>query len=151
MSTIKTFSAACNIPSADSLALQVIRNRVSFEATSVTAADVVEVLKIPKGFLVLTQGSIVLQAEGATCTATVGDGDSANSWDASLDLNSATCQMTTPSDTYGALGGKHYRAADTIDWTMGHDTDAAIVSTWAVGLFAIDIGSPAEDAITATS
>lgn len=109
-----------------------LENYISFAATSVSAADVVRVLKVPAGMMVTDWVAIVKTAEGAACTVTVGDGDGANSYDAELNLNSATGQYTTRgTDAYAV--GKYYSAADTIDFTMGHDTDAAIVHVRAHG------------------
>jgi len=101
-------------------------NFLDFAANPVLAADVIQALSIPKGALVTKVICHVATAEGATCTATVGDGDSAAAWDASVNLNSATTQASLEAtDTYGA--GKVYTSADTIDLVMGHDTDAAKV------------------------
>lgn len=104
-------------------------NTIDFSATSVSAADVVQALKIPANSLVTDVYVIVRTAEGATCTATVGDGDGTNSWDASTNLNATAGTVTSGAegtDTYAV--GKFYSSADTIDLTMGHDTDAAKVT-----------------------
>jgi len=107
-----------------------IENILDFSTSGpgeVAAADVVQALKVPVNCLVTHVQVTVITVEGATCTATVGDADGANSWDAATDLN-ATKGTTTYSaagtDAY-ATGGKIYKADDTIDLTMGHDTDAA--------------------------
>lgn len=94
---------------------------------SVLAADVVQALKVPADSLCTSVQVTVLHAEGAACTATVGDGDSAAAWDASTDLNAAAGTVTysaAGTDTY-ATTGKIYQADDTIDLVMGHDTDHA--------------------------
>lgn len=112
-----------------------LKNHISFADTSVSAADVVELIDIPAYFKVLDITILVTTAEGATCTATIGDGDATDGWDASVNLNSAAAYISTPSDTYGATGGKVYTTADTIDAVMGHDTDAAILDITVHGYF----------------
>ena len=112
----------------------VVQNTIDFSATgdNVSAADVVQAIKIPSGALVTKVYVKVDTAEGATCTATVGDGTTADGWDASTNLNATADTVTTSleaTDTY--VGGKYYSADDTIDLTMGHDTDAAIVTVLA--------------------
>jgi len=106
-------------------------NYLDFSATNVSATDIVQVLKIPAGARVIRWGAEVLTAEGGACTATVGDAATADGWDASLNLNSATGQISLEAtDTYAGTT-KYYAAADTIDLVMGHDTDAAKVCCWA--------------------
>lgn len=105
---------------------------IDFTKQNVSAADVVPVLRIPKGAFVSTVGVIVNTKEGATCTATVGDGDAAAGWDASTNLNANAGTLTVPvqgTDAYAY--GKIYLADDTIDLTMGHDTDAAKITVFA--------------------
>ena len=128
MGTITTFVDNVQAMEREGNLKHVVARKIDFSVTPVDAADVVQVLKIPKGALVTNVAVIVKTAEGATCTVTVGDAAGANSWDASVDLNAAAGTAT-----YSAAGtdayayGKYYAAADTIDFTMGHDTDAAIV------------------------
>jgi hypothetical protein len=113
----------------------VLTNRIDFATTECTAADVIQCLDIPAGTLVTNVFVKVVTAEGATCTATVGDGDGANSFDASTDLNAAAGTVTYGiggTDAYVTYGGKFYSDADTIDLTMGHNTDAAILDMYAV-------------------
>ena len=107
-------------------------NTLNFAATAVSAADVVQALKIPANALVTRVTTIIRTAEGATCTATVGDGTTADGWDASVNLNAAagtTLRSLEATDTYGV--GVFYSSADTIDLVMGHDTDAAKVTVMA--------------------
>jgi len=130
MSTITTFVdkqvAQAHIANKIILA----QNVIDFAATPVAAADVVQALKIPKGAFVTKVGVYTLTAEGATCTATVGDADGANSWDASANLNSVAAYVSTEgTDAYAP--GKVYTAEDTIDLVMGHATDAAKIAVFA--------------------
>lgn len=125
MSTITTFVE--NESPARQLGGVCFRKEVllDFSATNVSAADVVQAVKIPQYALVTKVWTVVKTAEGATCTATVGDA-TANGWDAAVDLNAAAGTVTyslEATDTHGA--GIFYTAADTIDLTMGHDTDTA--------------------------
>ena len=76
-------------------------------------------LTIPANTLVLQVYSVVVTAAGEACTATVGDGDSATGWDASIDLNA------TAGTRYGGVPGtdaftvgKLYSTADTIDYVV---------------------------------
>lgn len=114
-----------------------IENILDFSSNgpgSVLAADVVQALKVPADCLVTHVQVTVLHAEGATCTATVGDTDSAAAWDASTDLNATAGTVTysaAGTDAY-ATGGKIYQADDTIDLVMGHDTDHAVILVTAV-------------------
>ena len=113
--------------------LGVKSNVIDFSDTNVVAGDVVQGLKIGLGQTVMNVGIRIITAEGATCTVTVGDGDDADDWDASCDLNAsaAVIYLGLPgTDTY-ATAGKYYAAADTIDLTMGHDTDTAVIEVYA--------------------
>lgn len=101
-------------------------NVIDFTVKNVLAGDVVQVVKVPKGALVTKVACYVVTAEGDTCTVTVGDADGANSWDASVNLNS-TGGYYSAAGTDAYAHGKFYAAADTIDFTMGHNTDAAKV------------------------
>jgi len=106
----------------------VIERKIDFSENNVSAADVVQVAKVLKNCLVTKVYTVIVTAEGAACTATVGDGATADGWDASINLNAAAGTVThtlEATDTF--VGGKFYTAADTIDITMGHDTDTAVV------------------------
>lgn len=99
---------------------------LDFTVKAGAAADVVQALKIPAGALVDEVFCVVKTAQGATCTATVGDGADADGWDASVNLNAAANVTTSAlegTDAYAV--GKYYATADTIDLVLGHTTDAA--------------------------
>lgn len=101
-------------------------NLIDFSKKSVLAADVVQAIRVPANALVTKVALYTITAEGATCTVTVGDGDGANSWDASANLNSVGGYYSAAgTDAYAQ--GKFYTADDTIDLVMGHDTDTAKV------------------------
>lgn len=105
-------------------------NKLDFSEINAAASDVIQAIKIPAGALVTNVRVHVLTAEGSTSTATVGDGDGADSWDASTNLNSAgTTTAGLPGTDAYATAGKYYATADTIDLTLSaHALDAAIVN-----------------------
>lgn len=102
-------------------------NLIDFSKRLCAASDVVQCLKIPANAIVRGVWCIVKTAEGATATATVGDGDAASAWDASTNLNATAGTMTggiSGTDANAAIG-KFYAAADTIDLVLGHECDTA--------------------------
>lgn len=112
----------------------VLKNTLDFDTTPVAAADVVQALQIPAGTYVLNVFVEVITAEGAACTATVGDDAGANSWDAATDLNAVAGTVTagiSGTDAY-ALTGKVYTTENTIDLTMDHLADDAEIVVYAV-------------------
>ena len=118
----------------------VSRNRLDFTEKNCVATDIVQALKIPANCTVKDVDVRIVTAQGATATATVGDGSGANSWDASTNLN-ATAGTNTSSlkgtDAYAY--GKYYAAADTIDLVLGHTVDTAVIeitATYFHGLLA---------------
>lgn len=132
-----TVAEAC-IP-ADSLNKAfVLRNRIDFSVVNTTASATVQALAIPAGTFVLDVLTELITAEGSALTATLGDGSGANSWDASIDLNTTAgtvTQATVGTDAYAAstARGKVYTAADTIDLV----TSAAAADTAVIDVFAI--------------
>ena len=110
-----------------------LSNEIDFSETEVSAADVVQALKIPANTYVKNVYVLVKTAEGATCTATVGDATDPNGWDASTNLNASAGTVTAGlagTDDY-ATAGKFYSAADTIDLVMGHAADTGKVIVFA--------------------
>jgi hypothetical protein len=74
--------------------------------------------------------------QGAVATCDFGDGDDPNGWiDTLFDLDGTALDtsFSLVSDPYGALGGKLYQVADTIDLDPGHVVDAAHITVWAEG------------------
>lgn len=102
---------------------------IDFAAKSVSASDTVNLLRIPAGAIVRGINCVIVTAEGATCTMAVGDGTTADLFDASVNLNAAAATMTgsdvNTETTLAATNGKYYAADGYIVGTMGHDTDAA--------------------------
>jgi hypothetical protein len=134
MATVTTFVDGISASQPIGTQLSVVHNVLDFSATSVSAADVVQCLKIPKDGVLMHFGWEVQTAEGDTCTCTAGDDDGGDTVDASINLNSAaTGKSLLGTD---ASVHKHYTSADTIDLTMGHDTDAAIIYVWAILAYA---------------
>lgn len=96
-----------------------VTNTLDFSSTNATSLAVVQAINVGPGMWVTNVRTKCDTAQGATLTASVGDGDGAASWDASINLNSAgaTAQGTDGTDAY-VHGGKYYDTADTIDLTM---------------------------------
>ena len=133
MATVKTFLKGQSLSEKVAIGGRSIwaENYLDFSATNVDVGDVVQAIKIPAGARMIRWGAEVLTAESATCTATVGDAGTAHGWDAELDLNSATGQISLEATDTDAATTMYYGTADTIDLTMGHDTDTAIMCCWA--------------------
>ena len=106
-----------------------LSNKIDFSEFNVGAGDTVQCLKVAKDMLVRNVSVIIVTAEGATTTATVGDGDGADSWDASTNLNATAGTLTSGlagTDAY-ATAGKFYTAADTIDLVVSAACDTAVI------------------------
>ncbi len=109
-----------------------IENYLDFTKQSCIVTDIVQALKIPAGFFMVGFKALVLVAEGAGCTAMVGDA-TADGWMATgaLDLNSLSLTVAESSleatDTYGH--GKYYASDDTIDLTIEAST-ANVAKVW---------------------
>lgn len=102
----------------------VLKSRITVPTTAVST-DIIQCVNIPAGTLVKSVGILMNTAATATTlTCTVGDGATADGWDASVNLKgtAGTWTMSTPSDTFPALGGKYYSSADTIDITVTVNT-----------------------------
>lgn len=101
---------------------------LDFGANPYSAADVLQLIDVPAGTFVLNVFTKVTTAEGATGTGDVGDGGDPNGWNDALDLNATGIE-------YGAIGTDAraitdtylYSSADTIDLTLDHDIDTAVV------------------------
>lgn len=126
MATITAFVDGTVSHEAPGGIMGISQNILDFSVTNVTAADVVQAVKVKAGQTVVDVQLEVLTAAGATCTATVGDATSANGWDASADLNAAAHTVTSSlKGTDGYAYGKSYAADDTIDLVMGHTNAVA--------------------------
>lgn len=95
------------------------------------ATDVIEVMKIPAGALVTYAAAIVRVAEGATCTAKLGDADDDDGWlPDSTSLNAVGAKLPSAHTTgaYYADGGKYYNADGTLILTLGENAENAKVT-----------------------
>ncbi len=98
-----------------------IENTIDFAQKNAAASTVVQALNVEAGTLVLNVACEVLTPQGATSTATVGDGSTPAGFGGSVDLNAAAGTMTVGvggTDAYVTAGGHLYTAADTIDLTL---------------------------------
>lgn len=126
MSTVSRFVRGGKI-SDNAQAVRVISNVIDFSLLAVTAADVVQALKLDAGTLVLSVGVKVITAEGGTATVTVGDASAVDTYLGATDIN------TTVTDVGDALAAPIYQKAESyINLVAGHNLDAAKVYVWAV-------------------
>ena len=115
-------------------------------STGFTAADIIQVFEVPAGFMVTMVGARVTTAEGATCTADIGNtsatqthrlASNPDGMMGTFDLNSETTQITLIADE--DVGGSTYMGVvfitdGTIDLVFGHSTvNLAVFDIWAVG------------------
>jgi len=103
--------------------------KVDFSEFNVGSGDTVKCLNVAADMLVTNVRVIVVTPEGSTATATVGDGDTANGWDASTNLNGTAGTVTAGlagTDAF-ATAGKLYTAADTIDIVVSAALDTAVI------------------------
>lgn len=129
MATITSFlTGVQEVESTDDRIVSV-KNTLDFSSTNVSAADVVQALKIPANSIVLGGVQTDVQtAEGGTATANIGDASDVSGYDAGVNFNSATTTVvnsTREADNYSE--GRVYDAADTIDIIPANNLDAAIV------------------------
>jgi len=129
--------------------LFILYNKWDFSEDGAGSADVVQLLTVPEGTFVFSVVHIVNTAEGGTSTGTVGDGDAADGWIASVNNNATagtalqsngkfTLSEGTPNTisythAYGAQGGKYYGSEDTIDITLSANAvDTAVITLMAL-------------------
>lgn len=119
--------------------LGVIESVRDYAKNPSTNAAVVPVLDIPAGTYVLFAGAEVIEAEGGTAAGTLGDGDGATGYLATLNANSTgyytrglTLTEGAPNTVTGYSAGKFYAAADTIDHVTTNGLDAAVIRYFAV-------------------
>ena len=110
-------------------------NKVTIPVTAVST-DIIQCLPVKAGTVVLgVYEKIVTPATATSISATVGDGATADGYDASIDLKgvAGTVTKSTPADTYPAAGGKYYPADDTIDLvvTVNTMTVGAVIEVFA--------------------
>jgi hypothetical protein len=105
-------------------------------ANAIIVTDLAQIIAVPAGFFCLGVGVRLDTVQGATCTCVFGDGATADGWiDTAFDLDGTALDtsFTLVSDAFGALGGKLYHVADTIDLDPGHTVDAAVITFFAHG------------------
>jgi hypothetical protein len=114
----------------------------SVAANTVTAADVLQMIDVPAGFLamgVLVETQTVEWSTSTPCQ--VGDGADTDGWltTAMCNLNSTSTDICNSTSAYGALNGgrgKFYPVADTIDVIPNNDLDAAQIRVGVWGFMA---------------
>lgn len=124
----------------------VFKNTIDFSGThlvagvstsnALTATDIAQLLNIPAGFYMHTFGCRLDTVQGAVATCVFGDGADPDGWvDTAFDLDGTALDTTfgLTTDAFGALGGKLYHTADTIDLDPGHVVDTAVISVFAAG------------------
>lgn len=116
----------------------------SLASTGFASSDIMEIFECPAGFLWTQCGVRVTTAEGGACTADIGNtsatethllGAAATGMMNTLDLNSATTQLTLDTDTWGSDNyyGIMFITEGQISLTFNHTTDAVICDIWALG------------------
>ena len=110
-------------------------NKVTIPVGAVST-DIIQCLPVKAGTLVLdAYVKMITPATATAISATVGDGATADGYDASIDLKGAAGVLykSNPADTYPAAGGKYYSADDTIDLvvTVNTMTVAAVIEVYA--------------------
>lgn len=101
-----------------------ITRRISLATLEPAAQEVIQCIPVEAGMAVENVYVSIVTASGGTLTATVGDGDSANGYDASTNLNATAGTLTcgvSGTDSY-VTTPKLYAAADTIDLTLSNNT-----------------------------
>lgn len=105
----------------------VSETQLDFSATNVSAADVVQAIKIPAGAIVTDVWLRVETAEGSAGNTDVGDDANVDGWDVDVDINATG--LTIGDGAY--VGGKYYATANTIDLIPSIDLDTAVVQVFA--------------------
>jgi hypothetical protein len=101
---------------------RIVRYRLDMRKVLPGNGDTIKAFNVSAGTLARFIGINVLQAEGATLTVDIGDGDTANGYANDLTLNTAgfavpafTLTEGTPNTVAGFGAGKLYTVDDTID------------------------------------
>jgi hypothetical protein len=131
MATVTTFIDNVPAPHVIGTGVMLVSNKIDFSATNASASDVIQCLRIPAKATVLKCWTNVETAEGGTATADLGDGADPNGYNDAIDLNATGSEFSiTSTDAFNE--GKTYASADTIDLTLDHNMDAAIVNVYAI-------------------
>jgi hypothetical protein len=115
-------------------------------STGFAASDVLQLFRVPAGFWLMGVGVRPTTAEGAACTADIGNASAtqthlleidADGYMGTIDLNGTVVQICLVGDAH--LGFDNNMAVlfvtdGTIDMTFGSaDTETCIFDTWAIG------------------
>jgi len=107
---------------------------VDFAVNNCASGDRVKIMEVPAGTVVVAVRTVKKKLEGAALTADIGDGTTANLFDAAVDLNAGLDAMegsnATAESTLFGTGGKYYKAAGSIWATLSAaaDTGKALFS-----------------------
>jgi len=116
----------------------------SLASTGFGSADILEVFECPAGFLWTQCGVRVRTVEGSTCTGDIGNTSAtethvlsaaAAGMQGTLNLNSATTQITLDTDTWGTDNyyGIMFITEGQISLTFNNACAAVIADIWALG------------------
>jgi hypothetical protein len=96
------------------------------------STDVVQCLSFPANLVIYNVYVTIKEASAATTlTATVGDDDDPNGWDAAVDLEGAAGTITrgeVGTDAYAVAGGTLFTTANTVDLVLTVDTVTSLGS-----------------------
>ncbi len=109
-----------------------LENTIDFSVKNVSSGYVCQALKVPKGMVVIDQGTKVIRAEGSAASCNIGDSAASAGFDASVDLNSSA-SLRTINGTDAYAKGREYTADDTIDLKVHGDLTNAKILVWAIG------------------
>ncbi len=98
---------------------------IDFSLTNVSASDVVPVIKIPAGVMVTMVRTRLITAEGATCTAKIGNVADDDAFKGSVNLNAAAGLVSKTLAADAGSVGVYYADAGTIDLTMANGAATA--------------------------
>lgn len=102
-------------------------NRIDCTKHTITTGDVIELIKVPAQCVITDVRIHLITVEGGAASMTIGDGDSAAAWDASVDLDATNGDWMKSAPTTDAYGNGHgYVTADTIDGTLVGTCDTAV-------------------------
>ena len=112
-----------------------------------SASDTIAIWDIPAGVHILSVLMNVTKAEGATATVAIGDSDSAAGWMAATSINALSVPVATgvaafggtavSTDTYGVIGGKMYKAVNSLKllFATATDIDLAVFDIYVICCF----------------
>lgn len=92
--------------------------------SSITAADVIQLIPVQEGMLITRVSAMIVVAEGANALGfDLGDGSAVNGFDDAVSLNATAGTITRSLEATDAYGiGRYYTAADTIDMVVNDST-----------------------------